>query len=319
MDNARLLELYYRMVVVRKLEELLPKQHAQGKIKGPIHTCDGQEAVGIGVCSVLKKGDTITSTHRGHTHYIGMGIDLNILLAEIMGKANGLGKGQGGHMLIADREHGILGGNGIVGGGLPIATGQALAHKNLKTGGICVCFFGDGASNEGAFHECLNIASLWKLPVIYVCENNQYGLTTAIRRHMAHLNIADRALGYGIPGVEVDGNDILAVIEVAEQAADRARSGEGPTLVVAQTYRRKGFSTTDIGGYQPPEEVNDWPDPLLVTSNQLSAIGVKAEEIEKTNVKAEQSVEAAVKFGLESPYPDPIVITEWVNNFEVAK
>jgi len=306
-------------VLVRKLEEALIKLHKQGKVKGPIHTCDGQEAVGIGVCSVLQEGDTITSTHRGHTHYVGMGMDLNLLLAEIMGKANGLGKGRGGHMLIADRKHGILGGSGIVGGGIPIATGQALAHKRLNTGGISVSFFGDGASNEGSFHESLNISSLWKLPVVYVLENNQYGLTTAISRHMAHLNIVDRALGYGMPGVEVDGNDLQAMVKVSEVAVNRARSGEGPTLVVAQTYRRRGFSTTDIGGYQPPEEVDKWPDPLEVTESQLYSMGVRAEDIEAMNTKALNEVEAAVAFGLESPYPDPAELADWINEFEVIK
>lgn len=305
MDSQQLLTLYRRMVLVRRLEEALGDAHAEGHIKGPLHQCDGQEAVGIGVTAVLHPPDTITSTHRGHAHYVGMGVPLNPMVAEMMGKATGICKGRAGHMLVADVEHGLLGGNGIVGGGLPIAVGMGLAHRNQKTGGVAVCFFGDGTVNSGAFNEALNMAALWHLPVVFVCENNQYGLTVHLQRHLANTRIADRAHGYGIPGTAVDGNDVEAVVVHAETAVKRARAGDGPTLLVAQTYRRRGFSTSDVGGYQPSEEADEWPDPLDVTRERLYDAGVTEETLQDMEADVAQEVKAAIAYGLDSAFPDP--------------
>jgi len=305
LDTAALLDLYRRMVLVRRLEEALGKAHAQGQIKGPLHRCDGQEAVGIGVTSVLRREDTVMSTHRGHAHYVGKGVDLRRLVAEIMGKAAGYGRGRAGHMLIGDASCGLLGGNGVVGGSIPIAVGAALAHRNLRTGGVAVAFFGDGAVNSGAFNESLNMAALWSLPAVFVCENNQYALTVHLARHLAHTAIVDRAAGYGIPGEQVDGNDIEAVVAASHRAVTRARSGGGPSLLVAETYRRSGFSTSDVGGYQPPGEAAAWPDPLEVTRVRLLERGVAAGDLAPVEADAQAAVDDALRYGIESPPPDP--------------
>jgi TPP-dependent pyruvate/acetoin dehydrogenase alpha subunit len=298
-------ELYRRMVLVRRLEEALGRAHAQGQIKGPLHRCDGQEAVGIGVTYVLRRDDTVMSTHRGHAHYVGKGADLNRLVAEIMGKATGYGFGRAGHMLIGDASRGLLGGNGIVGGSIPIAVGAALAHRNLGTGGVAVSFFGDGAVNSGSFNESLNMARLWTLPVVFVCENNQYGLTVHLRRHLAHTRIVDRAHGYGIPGEEIDGNDVECVVAAAARSVERARAGGGPSLLVAETYRRTGFSTSDVGGYQPAEEAVAWTDPIQVTGRRLRERGVSEDDLRAIEAQARTLVDDAIRFGLESPQPDP--------------
>ena len=304
-EVPHLRELYRRMVLVRHLEEALGRAHAQGQIKGPLHRCDGQEAVGIGVTYVLRRLDTVMSTHRGHAHYVGKGADLRRLVAEIMGKATGYGRGRAGHMLIGDPQRGLLGGNGIVGGSIPIAVGAALAHRNLRTGGVAVSFFGDGAVNSGSFNESLNMAMLWTLPVVFVCENNQYGLTVHLRRHLAHTRIVDRALGYGIPGEEIDGNDVERVVAAAARSVERARSGGGPSLLVAETYRRTGFSTSDVGGYQPAEEAAAWPDPIHVARGRLLERAVSEDDLLAIDRQARAEVEDAIQFGLESPLPEP--------------
>lgn len=305
LSAERLLELYGRMVLVRRLEEALGRAHAQGQIKGPLHRCDGQEAVGIGVGSVLRENDTVMSTHRGHAHYVGKGVDLGRMVAEIMGRATGYGRGRAGHMLVGDARRGLLGGNGIVGGSIPIAVGAALAHRNLRTGGVAVAFFGDGALNSGAFNEALNMAALWTLPVVFVCENNQYALTVAVRRHLAHLRIADRAAGYGISGDEVDGNDVEAVVASAGRAVARARDGKGPTLLAAETYRRTGFSTSDVGGYQPAEEAERWADPLQLARARLLDRGASEADVATAEAQAQAAVDAAIAYALSSPFPTP--------------
>jgi acetoin:2,6-dichlorophenolindophenol oxidoreductase subunit alpha len=301
----RLLDLYARMVLVRRLEEALGRAHAQGQIKGPLHRCDGQEAVGIGVTSALRETDTVMSTHRGHAHYVGKGVDLKRMVAEIMGRATGYGLGRAGHMLVGDARRGLLGGNGIVGGSIPIAVGAALAHRNLRTGGVAVAFFGDGALNSGSFNESLNMAALWTLPVVFVCENNQYALTVHVRRHLAHLRIVDRAAGYGMPGEEVAGNDVEAVVVSTARAVARAREGGGPSFLVADTYRRTGFSTSDIGGYQPGEEAERWPDPLQLTRDRLLERGALESQLAEVDVRANAQVDEAIAFGLGSPFPTP--------------
>jgi len=304
MDTSTLQRLQYRMTLVRALEVALGDAHAKGLFRGPLHRCDGQEAVGIGVTSILEQIDFITTTHRGHAHIIGKGVKLGPMVAEIMGKATGVCQGRAGHQLIADVGKGVIGGNGIVGSSIPIATGMALALKRRASGGVVVCFFGDGNVNAGAFNEGLNMAALWRLPVVFVCENNQFGLTVALNRHMANPEIVDRAAGYGMPGENVFGNDVEVVAERAAAAVARARSGEGPTLLVAQTYRRLGFSTTDLGGYMSPEDLERWPDPLDVTAERLRTSGVEQRELDSQADTAQAEVAAAVAAAVDAPYPD---------------
>ena len=313
LERALALELYARMLRVRRFEESLVPLKREGLAKGPLHLCVGQEAVGIGATAPLRRDDVVTSTHRGHAHYLGKGADPRRLMAEILGRATGYGKGKAGHMLICDVEVGLIGGTGIVGGHLSVATGQALALKQLGTDRVVVCFFGDGAANEGAFHEALNIGALWKLPVIYLCENNLYGLTVPLAEHLAVRSVAQRAAAYDLPGVEVDGNDVAAVYEATAAAVARARRGDGPTLIEARTYRILGFSTGDQGGYQPPEEVEAWRarDPIPLFGARLAALGwLEPAEDERLHAAAEAEVAEAIRFAQESPFPTPDVVTE---------
>jgi acetoin:2,6-dichlorophenolindophenol oxidoreductase subunit alpha len=310
-DPALLEQLYFRMYRVRCLEQELRASHKRGEVRGALHCCDGQEAVGIGAGAALKPGDVATSTHRGHAHYLGTGADLDGVVAEIYGRITGPCRGRAGHMNVADRKAGLLGGNGIVGGGLAIATGQAWAFKALKTGQVSMSFFGDGAAQTGAFHESLNIASLWRLPVVFVCDHNDYGLTVRASVQSAIPNIADRASAYAMPGITIDGNDVLRVYEVARVAVERARAGSGPTLIEAKTYRTVGFSTSDVGGYQPAEEIEAWKarDPLLRSERQLISL-VGQSRVSRLQSQAQGEVEQAIKRALAAPYPDPSELRE---------
>jgi pyruvate dehydrogenase E1 component alpha subunit len=275
--------------------------------------CIGQEAVGIGATAALRRDDVITSTHRGHAHYLGKGADPRRLMAEILGRATGYGKGKAGHMLICDFEVGLVGGTGIVGGHIPVATGQAMALKQLGTDRVVVSFFGDGASNEGSFHESLNIGSLWKLPVVYLCENNLYGLTVPTADHLSVRSVAQRASAYDVPGLEVDGNDVVAMYQATTEAVARARRGEGPTLIEARTYRYVGFSTGDQGGYQPAEELDRWRgrDPIPQFRQQLMGLGwLDASQAAQVDVEQQAVVDDAVRFARESPFPGPEVVHE---------
>ncbi len=301
-SQDELLEMYAKMYLTRIMEEALFREHRAGNIRGPIHTCDGQEAVGIGVTAVLTDEDTITSTHRGHAHFVGKGIETNALMAEIYGRETGTCRGRAGHMLVADASHGVVGASAIVGGGPPLTVGHALAFQCEGKGRVAVTFFGDGASHNGMVHEAMNVAGVWKLPAIFVCEHNQYGLTVASRRQTAIEDIVVRAAGYGMPGVKVDGNDVVAVYRAAAEAVARARAGEGPTLIEAKTYRLKGFSTTDLGGYQPEEEVEAWRarDPITRLRGELVA-EVGTGELDRIEGEATETLEAAFAFATESP------------------
>ncbi|MBO1326106.1 thiamine pyrophosphate-dependent dehydrogenase E1 component subunit alpha [Acetobacter sp. TBRC 12305] len=263
--------MHKRMLLVRLLEEELGTLHKAGKTRGPIHRCDGQEAVGIGATAALLPSDFITTTHRGHAHYIGKGLDIYGVFAEIMGKADGCCGGRAGHMLIGDLEAGVIGGNAIVGASIPAASGIALSAQIKKTSDVSMCFFGDGAAQTGICHESMNIAGLWKLPVVFVLEHNQYGLTVhqSVQSPVADLSL--RARGYAMPGVIVDGNDVAAVYQAAVEAVARARKGDGPTMIEAKTYRVEGFSTSDMGGYQDAEEIARWKkrDPLQISYDAL--------------------------------------------------
>ncbi|MDI3528883.1 MAG: acetoin:2,6-dichlorophenolindophenol oxidoreductase subunit alpha [Thermoanaerobacter sp.] len=301
-----LLDMYTRMVKIRKFEEKVAELFAQGKVLGFVHLYIGEEATAVGVCENLEDKDYITSTHRGHGHLIAKGGDLKYMMAELYGKETGYCKGKGGSMHIADATKGILGANGIVGGGFPIAAGAALSAKMRGTDQVAVCFFGDGASNQSTFHEALNIASIWKLPVVFVCENNLYGISMRQDKHQAIEDVADRAIGYGIPGVTVDGNDVLAVYEVAKEAINRARSGAGPTLVECKTYRYRGHFEGDPTIYRSKEEVEEWlaKDPILRLSKHILDNDVATEkELKDIEARIVEEVEEAVRFAEESPYP----------------
>jgi len=300
--------MYRKMLEIRLFEEKVFELYGQNLVPGTIHLYAGEEAVAVGVCNALSKDDYITSTHRGHGHCIAKGADLKRTMAEILGKETGYCKGKGGSMHIADFSIGMLGATAVVGAGLPIAVGAALSAKLRKTDQVVACFFGEGASNQGTFHESINMASAWKLPVIFVCENNLYAMGTRQSRIMNIENISDRAPSYGIPGVSVDGNDVLAVYEAAQVATERARRGEGPTLIECKTYRHKGHSRVDPAKYRPREEVEEWlrKDPIKRLRDKLIQTDISMEaELQEIEKGVSNEIEDAVKFAVESPYPTP--------------
>lgn len=308
LTKAKLVEMYKLMVKIRLFEEKVFELYAQNLVPGTIHLYTGQEAVAVGVCSALRKDDYITSTHRGHGHCIAKGADIKRVMAEILGKKTGYCKGKGGSMHIADFSIGILGATAVVGAGIPIAVGAGLSIKLRKTGQVVACFFGDGASNQGTFHEGINMAAIWQLPVIFVCENNLYAMGTRQSIVMKIENIADRADAYGIPGVVVDGNDVLAVYEAASNAVERARRGEDPTLIECKTYRHRGHSRVDPAKYRPKEEVEAWlaKDPIKRLQERLLQSNVLTEtEIQRIYEEVSTEIEEAVKYAMESPYPAP--------------
>jgi len=320
-DKALLLQLYTKMLTIRRFEERVSELFAAGKLPGFIHLYIGEEAVATGVCANLRDDDFITSTHRGHGHLIAKGGDLKLMMAELYGRKTGYCKGKGGSMHIADVGLGILGANGIVGGGPPIATGAALSAQYRGTDQVAVCFFGDGASNQGTFHEGLNLASIWKLPVIFVCENNFYGISMSQARHMHVADIADRAAAYDIPGVVVDGNDVLAVYEAAQEAVKRARAGEGPTLIECKTYRHRGHFEGDPTVYRSKEELETWlkKDPIRRFEAKLLEMGLlTAEESKRIDSELRARVEEAVAFAEASPYPAPAEIFDDVYTGEMV-
>ena len=294
----QLREVLHKMHLIRKFEEGAEDAYLRGFIHGTMHLSIGQEASALGICMPLTEADQITSTHRGHGHCIAKGARVDRMFAEFFGKTSGYCKGRGGSMHIADVTKGNLGANGIVAGGIPIATGAALSAKMQKNGKVVVCFFGDGANNEGAFHESLNMASIWKLPVVFVCENNGYGMSTSAARSTAVANIADRAAGYAMPGVVVDGNDFSAVAEASSNAVDRARRGDGPTLIECKTYRHRGHSKSDRNRYRTKEEIEDWKsqrDPITQFENELMQFGV----IDKDGIAAViTAVDAEIAAGI---------------------
>ncbi|RLI43021.1 pyruvate dehydrogenase (acetyl-transferring) E1 component subunit alpha [Candidatus Bathyarchaeota archaeon] len=308
LPREKLVEMYRKMFEIRSFEEKVFELYAQNMVPGTIHLYAGEEAVAVGVCSNLRKDDYITSTHRGHGHCIAKGADPKRIMAEILGKKTGYCKGKGGSMHIADFKVGMLGATAVVGAGIPIAMGAGLSIKLRGTDQVVACFFGEGASNQGTFHEGINMAAIWKLPVIFVCENNLYAMGTRQSRVMLIENIADRAASYGIPGVTVDGNDVLAVYEAAREVVERARKGEGPTLIECKTYRHKGHSRVDPAKYRPKEEVEEWlrKDPIKRLREKLLQTNVLAEEeIQRVEGEVSAEIEEAVKFAVESPYPAP--------------
>jgi acetoin:2,6-dichlorophenolindophenol oxidoreductase subunit alpha len=307
--KEKLLQMYEKMVRTRLFEEKTAELYSKGLIPGIPHSSIGQEAVSVGACSVLRENDYIATTHRGHGDIIAKGARTDKMMAELLGRKTGYCKGKGGTMHIADLDLGILGANGIVGGGLPIANGAALAFQMTGTDQVCLGFFGDGASNTGSFHEAVNLASVWKLPIVFVCQNNQYAVTTPQRDHQNICEIAMRATGYGIPGVCVDGNDVLAVYEAASEAVERARKRGGPTLMECKTYRWMGHFLGEPGtGYRTKEEIAEWKkrDPIKLYREKLLTMGTCGEkDLEETNRNVEREIEEAVLFARNSPEPDP--------------
>ncbi|MBP2665443.1 MAG: acoA [Firmicutes bacterium] len=308
LSKQLLLGFYQTMSTIRTFESKTVELFAAGKVPGFVHLYIGEEAVATGVCANLTSKDYITSTHRGHGHLIAKGGKVDLMMAELFGKASGYCKGKGGSMHIADVELGILGANGIVGAGQPIATGAAFACKYRKSDSVVVCFFGDGAANRGTFHESLNLASIWNLPVVFVCENNMYGISNCQREHMNICDISDRSAAYGIPGVTVDGNDVVAVYETVAEAVKRARNGEGPSLVECKTWRWRGHFEGDPGAYKNPDEQAEWikKDPIPRLAKQLLDLNyVTQAELDKMNDTINAQINAAVDFAETSPKPSP--------------
>ena len=302
-----LLKMYRKMEDIRNFDNKVNQLVRRGEIPGMTHFSVGEEAANVGAISALEKGDFITSNHRGHGQSIAMDIDLNGMMAEILGKYNGTCKGKGGSMHIADLDAGNLGANGIVGGGMGIAVGAALTQQMQKTGKIVVCFFGDGATNEGVFHEAVNMASIWNLPVIFYCINNGYGISADIKKMTNVEHIHERSAAYGIPGMFIeDGNNVLDVYEGFKKAVEHVRSGKGPVLIESVTYRWLGHSSSDPGKYRTREEVEEWKkkDPIENLRKYLLENKIASEqELEAIQDGVKEAVEASVKFAEESPFP----------------
>ena len=301
-------QFYETMCNIRYFENKVEKFFLAGRIPGFVHLYTGEEAIATGICAAMEKTDYIESTHRGHGHTIAKGADINRMMAEIFGKKTGLCKGKGGSMHIADFSVGMLGANGVVGGGFNLATGAALASKMLDNKRISTVFFGDGASNRGTFHEAANMAAVWNLPVLFVCEMNCWASTTPYRKTTSVENISDRAVGYGMPSVIVDGNDVFAVYEAAVKAVERARKGEGPTFIECKTYRIKGHFVGDPEKYRTKQEVKEIfeaTDPLKKFAERVLKDGLMSEdELAAIREKCEKAIEDSVEFAEKSPYPD---------------
>jgi len=309
MSKEKMVEIYRKMVTIRTFEYKVKDLFAQGKIVGALHLSIGEEAVPVGVCSALKSGDYVLSNHRGHGHCIALGVDVKRMMAELFGRETGVCRGKGGSMHLADFSVGMLGASAIVGGGLPLAVGAGLSSKIRKTDQVTVVFFGDGASNQGTFHESMNLAAIWRLPVLFVCENNQYAESTPVAKAMLVKNVADRAAAYGIPGRVVDGMDVLAVHEGVNKYIDNVRRGEGPVLLECKTYRYFGHEVGDPWWtYRSKEEVEEWKkkDPIGSFEKRLISMNLMTKEDAKLiSQEIKDLIEESVKFGVDSPFPEP--------------
>ncbi|MFE4351312.1 thiamine pyrophosphate-dependent dehydrogenase E1 component subunit alpha [Peribacillus butanolivorans] len=305
MEKKEVLWIYQKMNEIRFFEEDVHRTFGKGLIPGFVHLYAGEEAVATGVMALLDDEDYITSTHRGHGHAIAKGCDIKGMMAEIMGKKDGLGGGKGGSMHVADVGKGMLGANGIVGGGFGLAAGAALTIKTLGKDNVAVCFFGDGASNEGTFHEGLNLASILDLPVIFVCENNQFGEGTPFRYASASETVSERASSYNMPGVRVDGMDVDAVYNATKEAIERAKSGNGPTLIECDTYRKYGHFEGDEQKYKTDNDPNKDRDPIIEFREKAVQNGwMTAEEADGIEAQAKETIKEAVAFAEASPLPD---------------
>jgi len=300
LDDAALIEAFRKMWLIRLFEEKVDYFFAKGMIHGTTHLCVGEEATAVGSGSVLRKSDWITATHRGHGQTIAKGTDINKMMAELFGKTSGTNKGKGGSMHIAEIETGNLGANGVVGGGYPIAVGAALTAHMKKTDQVCLCYAGDGSTNEGSFHESLNLAAIWNLPVVFFIENNQYGMSGPIKDMAKVKDLSTRAIAYGMPGITIDGNNLIEVVNTTFDAVERARKGEGPTLIEAKTYRWKGHSKSDAKKYRTREEEDMWKtqrDPIANFRAELIKAGILSDaQADEIQAKAAETIEAAVAF-----------------------
>lgn len=310
-SKEMLLSMYEKMLRIRKFELKLTEYFAKGMLYGNIHTSIGQEATDVGACAALDKGDFITSTHRGHGHSLSKGAKSDIMMAELFGRKTGYCGGKGGSMHVTDVSLGILGCNGIVGAGIPIATGSALASKIRGSNEVTVAFFGDAASNQGTFHESINMAAAWKLPVVFLCENNHYGVSVNIHTVTNTETIAERAKAYNIPGVTVDGNNPLAVYDAVKQAVDYAREGNGPSIVECMTWRMRGHYEGDPAAYRDKSITEEWAekDPIDNFKLYLLNEGYYEDELADIEEAMDKEIEVAIKFALESPFPDPSEVT----------
>ena len=310
-DQIGMLRLMY---TIRQFEEKARQLFRQGLIYGALHPYVGQEAVAVGACAALENDDFVVSTHRGHGHCIAKGADLKRMMAELLGRETGYSKGRGGSMHMFSVEEGLLGGNGIVGGGLPIALGSAFSAQYRQSGQVTLCFFGEGAASNGTFHESMNLASLWRLPVVYICENNLYAATTPVSDSAPIENIADRASAYGCPGLVVDGNDVVSVYEAVQQAVARARAGEGPTLIECKTFRFYPHCMV-IPEHRRKAEVEEWrrKDPIVRFEKRLLEEHLMThEEQEKIKREVKNAIEEAVNFAKESRYPGVETVADGV-------
>jgi len=306
LTTERRLGMYRKMLLCRMFEDRVNSLFLQGRMPGTIHQAQGQEASAVGVCEALQVGDMLTSTHRPHEHAVARGIPVKFLMAELFAKSTGCCHGKGGSMHMGDAELGMLPAIAIVGGGVPLAAGYALSFKYLKKPSVAACFFGDGAVNQGVFHETINMAAIWDLPVVFVCENNKYGASTVIDSVMKVKTVSARASAYGIPGKTVDGNDVFEVYRATLEAADRARTGQGPTLLELETYRFAGHSRSDPGHYRSKEEVAAWKkrDPIVRFETDALSSGLLTEsEIVDYRASVEAELNDAVAFAESSPSP----------------
>ncbi len=308
-DRDVLLAMYRRMSVLRRFEEAAARTYREGKIPGFIHLYIGEEAVATGVCAHLKPEDKVGSTHRGHAHALAKGVPARQVMAELWGRTTGCSGGRGGSMHLFSRAHGLLGTNGIVGYGLHLAAGAAFTARYQGSSQVAVGFFGDGGANLGSFHEIVNLAAIWKLPVVFVCENNLYATELSFLKATAGQSVAARATGYAIPGVEVDGQDVLAVYEAAGTAIARARSGGGPSLIECRTYRYVGHHEGDPGtDYRTQEEIDEWKlrDPILLFGKRLlEEHDARQEELDQIDEEAKRLIQDAVEYADSSPWPSP--------------
>lgn len=312
METAVLLDMYRDMVRIRKFEcKIVDDCFPKGMLYGNFHTCIGQEGAVVGACYALGPGDFLTTTHRGHGHCIAKGMDTGKMMAELFGRETGYCRGRGGSLHVADISKGILGANGIVGGGIPIATGSALASWIKGTDEVTACFFGEGASNEGTFHESVNMAAIWKLPVVFICENNQWAVNTPATAVLNTAGVAERAAGYGIPGIRVDGNDVEAVYEAVSNAVIRARSGEGPSIVELYTFRMRAHNSADRE-VRSQALRDSWEEksPIRRLKGKLLAAGIPEETFKEIEGQADAEIERAYAFAVSSPYPDPSTVCE---------
>lgn len=308
LDRERLLGLYREMLLIRRCEEQLARAYQSGAIPGACHTYVGQEAVAVGVCAHLRRDDTVFSTHRGHGHALAKGVPAREVAAELFGKVTGCSRGRGGSMHLFSPEVGMLGTTGIVGPNILMAAGAGYTFKLLKTDRVSVGFFGDGAVNNGAFHEGINLATIWDLPVVFVCENNMYATEVPFASATRNTDVAERANSYGLPGIAIDGNDVLAVYEAADEAVARARAGRGPSLLECRTYRTRSHAEgMRDAGYRTQDEIDDWKtrDPIARIRERLAADGpTGAADLDRIDAAIETEVADAMSFARASPFPE---------------